>query len=143
MTTFPIVGAHFRAPAKAILQVLPAGAPLILRREPSNIYDTNAIQVIVPTSSIPEDQTDTLEVLASGYGFSARDILAEGEWHVGYIPAARAVIEAPQWDSADITSRNATLTFNAKGEPRAEWDEDLGEGEEDPEGDPLDKLLPP
>ena len=120
--TFPIVGSIFRPPAKAILQVLPLGAPLTLRRERDNIHDCNAIAVWVPTSSIPDDQAETLDLLAQGFGFDIGQIMCESEWHLGYIPARMVSALAPQWDEFDMGEAPATLTFNAKGEPRAEWD---------------------
>lgn len=123
--SYPIVGAHFRPPAKAILQVLPQGAALVLRREPENIYDFNAIQVIVPTSSIPDDQMSTLDILALGYGSGIDIIMQEPEWHVGYIPRTRAIILAPLWDAVGRVECAATLGFNAKGETRAQLDEPL------------------
>ena len=43
--SIPLVGAHFRPPAKALIQSLPVGQVLRLSREPDNQYDTNAIQV--------------------------------------------------------------------------------------------------
>jgi hypothetical protein len=43
-----MVGMHFRPPAKAVLEALPAGTLLWLRREPSNPYDVNAVQVLLP-----------------------------------------------------------------------------------------------
>ena len=122
MPTYPIVGAGFRPPAKAILQVLPLGAALTLRREPGNLYDANAIQVICPTSSIPDDSAETLDLLAQGFGFDIGTIMQEPEWHLGYIPRTMALGLAPQWDEAGMTQAPAGLVFNAKGEPRAEWD---------------------
>lgn len=42
---YPIVGARHRGDAQKLLDSLPTGEPLILKREPSNPYDHNAIQV--------------------------------------------------------------------------------------------------
>ena len=89
--TLPLVGAHFRPPAKAILQVLPGATPLLLRPEPDNAYDPNAIQVLVKTSELPEEAHDDLELHAQGYGHSLEEILAEPEWHLGYVKATEAV----------------------------------------------------
>lgn len=89
-TITPIVGAHYRPPAKAILSVLPAGAPLWLQPEPTNEFDPNAIKVIVHTDAIPESQLGELELRASGFGYSLEQIQAELAWHLGYIPKDRA-----------------------------------------------------
>jgi HIRAN domain len=43
----PIVGMHFRPPANRVLQQLPFGTLLILRRQPDNEYDAAAIQVLL------------------------------------------------------------------------------------------------
>jgi hypothetical protein len=43
-----MVGMHFRPPAKAVLEALPVGTTLWLRREPENPYDANAVQVLLP-----------------------------------------------------------------------------------------------
>jgi hypothetical protein len=42
---YPIVGARHREGAQAILASLKEGEPLVLKREPDNAYDKNAIQV--------------------------------------------------------------------------------------------------
>jgi hypothetical protein len=89
--TLPLVGAHFRPPAKAILQILPGGAPLILRCEPTNPYDPNAVQVLVESKSIPEDTHEDLGMHAQGYGFDLEAILAAEEWHLGYVKATEAL----------------------------------------------------
>lgn len=43
-----IVGSHFVPPAKALLAALPAGTALLLRAEPENPYDSDAILVLLP-----------------------------------------------------------------------------------------------
>ena len=43
----PIVGMAFRPPAGAVLSALPFSTPLLLRRQPSNEYDSNAVQVLL------------------------------------------------------------------------------------------------
>jgi hypothetical protein len=86
-TISPLVGAHFRPPAKAILAALPAATPLILEREHNNPYDPNAVKVLVEPKHIPESQYDDLTMVAQGYGFTAEEICAEPKWHLGYIAA--------------------------------------------------------
>lgn len=86
MPIFLIVGAHFRPPAKALLQVLPLGLPLMLIAEPSNEHDPDAIRVEVVTSDIPLEQHTYLNTLAAGYGYDLDSILAQDSWHLGYIP---------------------------------------------------------
>lgn len=86
MKTIPLVGAHFRPPAKAILQVAPAGLPLELRPEPENPYDSTAVAVWMAGKSLPAVVGEELGLLAEGYGFSAESIFAES-WHLGYLAA--------------------------------------------------------
>lgn len=134
--SYPIVGAHFRPPAKSILQVLANGTRLVLRHEPSNPYDTEAVQVLVLSGDIPKEAHETLNTLASGYGFTIEDILAEPEIHLGYIP--RTITSYAKDDLRKATGNpQATegfgiLTSDAKGSPKVEvwtqqgkpaWDE--------------------
>lgn len=94
---FPIVGAHFRPPAKAILASLPSGQELWLRPEPTNPYDENAVQVLLRTESIPNECWENLILQASGMGFDEAALRAEPLWHLGYIPKA-----VPKGDSGSI-----------------------------------------
>ncbi len=90
MEHLKIVGAHFRPPAKAILAACPLGTPLELRPEPTNQYDPNAVAVWIQTSSIPHTSRDDLDLRAKGYGYSADEIFAQSEFHLGYIPKEEA-----------------------------------------------------
>ena len=45
MNTFPIVGAYYHPPAKALIDALAVDTPLLLIAEPDNAYDPNAIAV--------------------------------------------------------------------------------------------------
>lgn len=84
--SYPIVGAHFRPPAKAILQILSIGAPLILRKEPENQFDPNAIAVWWPSVTLSPTVHNALDAAAQAYGFDLASIMVEPEWHLGYIP---------------------------------------------------------
>ena len=119
MTTYSIVGAHFRPPAKAIVQVLPSGCPLQVIPEPDNPYDANALKVCVMTSDIPEDQHQALDELAAGYGSSWADIAVQEQWHLGYIPRTDAVNLAPQLSGETAIGE---LTFNMRGAPAISLD---------------------
>lgn len=112
--TYPIVGAHFRPPAKAILQVLLGGCPLLIIPEPENPHDPNALRVEVTTTDISESQDELLEQLASGYGSSIAEIRAQDSWHLGYIPRVDAVNLVHRFG---IEPLSGSLTFNAKGAP--------------------------
>jgi hypothetical protein len=113
MNLYPIVGAHYRPPAKAILQSLPGGCELELVPEPTNEFDCFAVKVVVLTKNIELD--DNLEVLADPYGFSLQEIGEAEEWHLGYIPRT---------ESEGVSGRlhgergRGTLAFDVKGKPQ-------------------------
>lgn len=121
---YPIVGAHFRPPAKIILQFLPGGAPLTMEREPTNEFDANAIAVYVEPSAIPEHVREECGIQATGFGYSIEDIMSHARWHLGYVPAKFATGLAPAMDLAlggpdSLPAVPATLTFDSKGKPAA------------------------
>jgi len=92
MTTFhaPLVGSHFRPPAKALLASLPAGHPLELRPEPENPYDPNAIAVWLDTKTISPEARDELVNTLEGSGFDLSDIDDQRDFHVGYMAREHA-----------------------------------------------------
>lgn len=83
-----LVGAHFRPPAKQVLQVLPTGAQLWLMPEPENPYDPKAIRVmLLPKTAIPFTMEQQLIVSLEGTGHDAATLLQQDEHlHLGYIP---------------------------------------------------------
>ena len=80
-----LVGMHFRPPAKQTVSCLPSGTPLRLQPEPDNPYDPEALQVWVRSAHIPESQWEALGDALQGTGFSLEDLLAQDEWHLGYV----------------------------------------------------------
>lgn len=111
-----IVGAHFRPPAKDLLQVMATGTPLTLIREPENPYDANAIKVMVATTAIPAAWAEDLAPLLTARGLDWDDIQAEPEWHLGYIPRGEAEVLAAAFD-AHSAPVPATLAFDLTGKP--------------------------
>ena len=123
MSQYPIVGAHFRPPAKAILASLPAGAALSLVPEPENPFDSNAIAVFVEPKEIPPSEHETLAGTAQGMGFEIEDILTAPAWHLGYIPKALAASIVGDLNDAIFHEEGAsswpgTLAFDIKGAPQ-------------------------
>lgn len=116
----PIVGAHFRPPAKAILAQLPVGCDLVVTPEPDNAYDSNALAIFVETKSIPPTVYPDLAQEAIGYGFSLDEILAKPAWHLGYIPRDLAATLAPKFGS---DPRPGKLKFTSTGKPAVELEE--------------------
>ena len=123
MSQYPIVGAHFRPPAKAILASLPQGAALSLVPEPENPFDSNAIAVFVEPKEIPPSEHETLAETAQGMGFEIEDILTAQAWHLGYIPKALAAAIVGDFNDAIFHEEGAsswpgTLAFDIKGAPQ-------------------------
>lgn len=111
----PIRGMHFHPPAKALLGCLPAGCALRMEREPLNEYDSNAIKVFALSETIPEIAHPNLDAMAAGYGFDLKTILAQPEWHLGYITKENAQDLAPMLDAGATAS--ITLAFSPEGKP--------------------------
>ena len=123
MTTFsvPLVGSHFRPPAKSILACLPANAQLEVRQEPENPYDSTAVAVWVKGSAVPESMHPELEALAQGQGFALADILA-GEWHLGYCAAKppkgyTGTLAKEIFEALEGAQSKARLSFLVDGKP--------------------------
>ena len=126
MSSYLIVGAKFRPPAQGLLNALPTGTKLLARREASNAYDANAIMVLVRT----QDFADTLDIEhtdkeLAGFGSSYNALMAQPEWHLGYIPRVDAATLAPRMDAAQRTSLAGELTFGATGAPRITLTEEI------------------
>ena len=128
-----IVGAHFRPPAKPLLAALFGDCPLELRPEPTNAYDPNAIAVYVKSSVLKEyADCDALKDLLPNFGHTLDTLLAEKEWHLGYIRKEVAVTLAPRMMGFSCP---AEIAFLADGKAAASFaEEDLGIAyQEDPD----------
>lgn len=117
--TVTIVGAKYRRPALALLEALPHRASLILRREPENVYDANAIQVLVKTSVLSEIPLDHLEICLASSGFEVAELYEQDIWHLGYVPRDYAAKLAPYMSLDDLA---AELTFSPSGAPCATFE---------------------
>lgn len=81
-----LVGAYYRPPAKQIIAHLPAGAELVLQRDPGNPYDPGAIQVMVNVmQAVPETQLGSLDEALTGTGADLQELVAEGLIQLGFI----------------------------------------------------------
>lgn len=120
--TLALVGAKFRPPAAGLLAVLPAHAALALRREPSNLYDPNAIQVLVTRETLALVNVDRLAEACSGYGITLEDLASTPEWHLGYVPRSEAEHLAPLMDRASASELRGELTFSASGSAQVRAD---------------------
>ena len=117
----PIVGAKFRPPALGILATLPSDCALVLRREPSNGFDVNAIQVLVARSALERLDARVLNEAVLGYGSSFGDLMLSAEHHLGYIPREDAARLAPLVDARGLVEWSGALGFSPTGAPRVEF----------------------
>jgi hypothetical protein len=128
MENYPIVGAWHHPPAQALFEVLPPSTLLILRPEPTNPFDPNAIQVLLPRTSLdalnPHAQGVLVRSLA-GYGTSIDELHEQETTMLGYIARKFAEGLAPQLGGEDT---RAKLVYGASGAPQASLD---GSGEPD------------
>ena len=109
--TAPLVGAHFRPPAKAIIQSLPTGHPLELRPEPSNPYDPNAVAVWIDAKSIPDDALEELRFTLPGMGADVESLLEQRFWQLGYVAKEiAATIQAPISALIDLNNTETALS---------------------------------
>lgn len=115
--SLPIVGAKFRPPASGLLSVLRAGNKLLIRREPDNQYDANALQVLIVRDELEKLPEAQLQSACEGFGFGSAEVLAAPEWHLGYIPRGDAEMLAPSFDRAATRGISASLTFDFRGRP--------------------------
>ena len=119
-----IVGGKFRPPALGVLSALPAGFPLLLRREPGNAYDNNAIMVLVNDADAWSELDDVaVNERLAGYGAEKDDISARlgggsPGFQLGYVPREDASEIAVIADARSATSWRGVLTFSSSGSPR-------------------------
>lgn len=125
MPQVPIVGMRHHRPAKALTDNLPLGTRLILRAEPTNAWDENAIQVLVPTSAIPDDEALFGEALSS-YGFTLTEVLSWGEVMLGYVPKElAAVLKSDGFPNGRDIEGEFTVS-GASGSPQARFQTSWG-----------------
>ena len=117
--TYPIVGAKFRPPASGLLSVLPSGAALVVRREPDNPYDPNALQVLVRCEELEKLLREQLQAAVEGFGFTAAEVSLHEppEWHLGYVPRSEALQLASHFDQARVKEVTASFLFDFSGRP--------------------------
>lgn len=133
-----IVGAHFRPPAKQLLNYLPMGAALTLLPDDSNEYDALAVKVQVDPNLVPASQWPALDAELLETGNTIEQVLSAGPVQLGFIPAqggkplekARAlephlagnaqVRELLGLEQSGQGSLAVQLAFGPDGSPRAE-----------------------
>jgi hypothetical protein len=122
----PIVGMFFGpqrgSPSQALVNVLAVGTPLSLMAEPDNPADPNAVAVYVKSQDIPEAAYASLEESLPAFGFDVAAILAQEQWHLGYI--AKNFALQLRMNDIVVEGEPYAVAFgtNPKGEPRAMFD---------------------
>lgn len=81
----PLVGGHFRPPAKQLIAASPTGLPLAIQPEPENPYDEDAVKVMLDPQDIPVSQHESLEETLPLAGYDLYQVLSGGPVQVGYI----------------------------------------------------------
>lgn len=130
----PIVGARFRPPAEDVLNLLPAGTALLLRRQPENPYDENAIQVLLVWQDEGELEATVLQCAEE----ASAQIDNTVPLHLGYIPREHAQVLAPLMDAEEnkdiekdadgvvvsMVSKDieGKLSFSVTGKPEVEFE---------------------
>lgn len=122
----PIVGMHFRPPAKAIIAVLVEGAPLRLVPEPENPYDENAVRVEVSKDvighALETSGEANLAMLLEGFGMGIDEVIgpdASESWHLGYIESSKTGSAARFAAALEGRSAEAKMGFDMTGKPTA------------------------
>ena len=110
-----IMGAHFRPPAKPILQNLQSGCPLLIIPEPENQYDSNALAIHVETKHFGDfANMEQMNQDVQYFGTTPEELLVPESWHLGYI---RKELAAEIVVYLNGETQNGTLGFTPKGEP--------------------------
>lgn len=113
----PIVGAFYRKPAPQVLQVLPMGHPLCIQREPTNPYDSNAIKVLIDTSTLDEGMLENLsDALNMTKEHSLESLMEQDFFHLGYIPKTHNEAIIAAWDK-EFDPDLCELAFTMEGKP--------------------------
>jgi hypothetical protein len=133
----PLVGMHFRPPAKLILECLPSGTPLALLPEPENPYDEKAIRVLVSPDEVPASKNEHLQEVLPGMGHEWELVMAgrhegavNGKVFLGYIADSQGkeclkngwngnadVAALAEKAGKPVTELSARLTFSPEGKP--------------------------
>ena len=127
--TGPLVGMHFRPPAKDVVNLLPAGCPLILQRQPDNQYDINAVQVLLPGFSA-DGQHAHIFMQFKNDALDDEELLGrlQDPLFVGFVANSektggkKADLIAREMDGLGLLRVSAKLAFNPKGDATIETD---------------------
>ena len=122
MTTYEIVGSFYRPPAKALIAGISPGTKLMLKAEPNNQFDPNAIQVLLFTKDILHSDHEALNKELETSGKDIQDIMGADEWHLGFI---RKELAKPLRESNIIKINKeyeGTFSIDFRGKPMVEID---------------------
>lgn len=128
--TIPLVGAHFRPPAKLVLECLPSGTRLWLEAEIDNPYDPLAIKVLLKPSEIPASQHPRLDEDLPKSGHDLQTLLDSDHVWLGFL--ARTTQKQPfgNWQIYQLVGQDfgdpQEANFNPPEPPSQESVEALG-----------------
>lgn len=88
--TFPIVGAYYHKPAQSILSVLALGTELWLHPDPSNPYDSHAVEVILKAGNLSEAALAILAEKLPYDGFTIDQFLSWSQVMLGFLSRGAA-----------------------------------------------------
>ena len=117
MSRFPIVGAFFHPPAKALLCVLAIDTPLSIYAEPDNPADSNAIAVYLRVSDLSTAALEALPEQLEPFGMTLDGLREREIWHLGYVPktlTARVREEVPSISAEAPTLGRFTLSSDGQ-----------------------------
>lgn len=136
----PIVGMHFRPPAKQVIHALPAGTALRIVPEPDNPYDEKALRVEVHGRDISLDADVGLIEALEGTGHQIEDLFGprpdESDWeppafHLGYVADSdgaviRKIGGAGNREIAACGVTSGRLGWSADGQPMIQVEVKVG-----------------
>lgn len=118
----PLVGAHFRPPAKLLLAHLASGTKLILEGEPDNPYDSLAIRVLLPSAiAIPQSELESMQLDLANVGSSIESLMSLSNIHLGYIARNTPKVPIGNEDVHAMLQLGAcatSLSFDSAGKPQ-------------------------
>ena len=125
----PLVGMHFRPPAKQVLAFCPSGTEVQLRPEDDNPYDEKAVSVwVLVKESVPVRMFAELDEALEGSGFGLEDLMELDEpLQLGFVGDSDGKVcqklgmagnrEVRAVFDGEASPWKAKLAFGASGQP--------------------------
>jgi hypothetical protein len=103
----PVVGMYHHPPALQIIVELAIGTKLMLIREPDNLYDEDAIKVLLPGFSSTGEHAD----IYARYQYKGENNTVGDMLHLGYVSSrtGEASVLSAEFDKLGVSSWEAML----------------------------------